>query len=994
MKNFLRKSVIYLLTFMMFLPTWAVTGLMTAEKARADSLPSIIINEFVSHPASGSEWVEILNTTNSPINLSGWNLTELSNPSTTATENLLLGLSGSIPAMGLRVFNVSGLNDSGDSVGLYNGSYSNPSNIVGRVSYGNVSALYKTEATGNIYVEDAPSQSKSVALIDSDYLSEVTPTKGWFNSGVVTLDQISIQLLAQGISSNILLLDPTNATNLYFEKAGLGKITFEATLNLTDQKTSQTLGNLSTALEFEEGSIKFDPMTGDSLKTLGGKLEMYGLSFATTPTIYVDGIAAGASDVDSINYVGGTLSFNAKHFSTYSVSFEAPELDNVGFTSNGSAVNKDADGKYYILTDGNASTNYGVQFNSETTASKALESEYFGLYLVPLSGQTEALISYYSSKSEPWKTYLTNAAAGTAGYPFALIKGNGTTSVKLVDAAQHQFLPGNPDPDMTIPGDYPEGAYNVSGDIVDTDGLTSTVSFTLIVDRTAPDPISYEDYFVKGYFGSDNERLVDVYGEAEANINISIRITPRPEVLGEEIIVNTQSDSNGTFSVSAIDISSLSGNNFSIKPTLTDFAGNQESTSFDWYLNFGLQDDFNFNELGSSTVFDLSKDAVIDPIDLGGVIQDDGLGKFYVDFTGGLFVRRDFGNGILEMTINPKTIMDVTGAGIYFNAPKITTSNVTIDPSTGKSIDAKNFIEIGSTEGTFIFDQAVKLVFKDKANDRIGFIKDGVFTEITQLCDDVDNPTFSPTGECKAITGEGKDLTVLTKHFTKFGLISEKNLVLSAPDFSVSTLDVTKTITIKWTGTGEAESYRVWIGDFNELIVAETGDLGRQYTYSKTVSEYGRYNIIVKSYKNGVYSSNTEMKAAEIKALSPATSSSDMAASSATSLSVAPKKAVAASNPSVAEEKKVETSTDDNGKIKGTEEDASDSEEGTNWTPWIILFVLIVLAGAVTGGYFYWFAGKDDVRTKVREKTVVAPKKVATKKVEKTKKSPKKTNRW
>lgn len=62
-------------------------------------------------------------------------------------------------------------------------------------------------------------------------------------------------------------------------------------------------------------------------------------------------------------------------------------------------------------------------------------------------------------------------------------------------------------------------------------------------------------------------------------------------------------------------------------------------------------------------------------------------------------------------------------------------------------------------------------------------------------------------------------------------------------------------------------------------------------------------------------------------------------------------------------EPKVEAApSDDNGQIK-SEETTSDKED-INWTPWIVLFVLILLAGAATGGYFYWFAGSEDENVK------------------------------
>lgn len=41
-------------------------------------------------------------------------------------------------------------------------------------------------------------------------------------------------------------------------------------------------------------------------------------------------------------------------------------------------------------------------------------------------------------------------------------------------------------------------------------------------------------------------------------------------------------------------------------------------------------------------------------------------------------------------------------------------------------------------------------------------------------------------------------------------------------------------------------------------------------------------------------------------------------------------------------------------------------EEKSSATPWVILAILIILAGIATGGYFYWFAGPEEVTTTVK----------------------------
>lgn len=44
-------------------------------------------------------------------------------------------------------------------------------------------------------------------------------------------------------------------------------------------------------------------------------------------------------------------------------------------------------------------------------------------------------------------------------------------------------------------------------------------------------------------------------------------------------------------------------------------------------------------------------------------------------------------------------------------------------------------------------------------------------------------------------------------------------------------------------------------------------------------------------------------------------------------------------------------------------EAATDENQPSSATPWVILAILIILAGIATGGYFYWFSGPEEVTT-------------------------------
>jgi len=115
-------------------------------------------------------------------------------------------------------------------------------------------------------------------------------------------------------------------------------------------------------------------------------------------------------------------------------------------------------------------------------------------------------------------------------------------------------------------------------------------------------------------------------------------------------------------------------------------------------------------------------------------------------------------------------------------------------------------------------------------------------------------------------------------------------------------------------------------------------------------------------------------------------------ATPAPSTSVAPQQAQAA-EPTVTNS----NANDNSGVIKG-DETQNNTTEKINWTPWIVLFVLIILAGAATGGYFYWFAGEDEVSAVVKEpkKEAKTEKIVTSSKINRSdnKKPVKKAKRW
>jgi hypothetical protein len=144
-----------------------VVFLSSFNLARAE----VIINEFVSDPDSGLEWIELLNTSSTEINLDGWKWTELASPGQdNEHESSPKSLNGVIGGGGFFVFEMSSaLNNSGDSIGLYNGA-----NLEQRVTFGTVNNYSKDLET--------PAKGKSGALISGTWKTSQEPTRGQTNS--------------------------------------------------------------------------------------------------------------------------------------------------------------------------------------------------------------------------------------------------------------------------------------------------------------------------------------------------------------------------------------------------------------------------------------------------------------------------------------------------------------------------------------------------------------------------------------------------------------------------------------------------------------------------------------------------------------------------------------------------------------------------------------------------------------------------------------------
>lgn len=140
---------------------------------------------------------------------------------------------------------------------------------------------------------------------------------------------------------------PTACTNLYFEKTGRGRITFTATLDLTDEDTITFLQNLNTLMDsIDVGSIQFDARTGLVLKNAGATIMLYGLNalgFNAVPNIlvyndedsFIDPLNPDHPSLTNLSYDsginGGTLIFTTSHFTRYDVDLSTKTIVSFDF---------------------------------------------------------------------------------------------------------------------------------------------------------------------------------------------------------------------------------------------------------------------------------------------------------------------------------------------------------------------------------------------------------------------------------------------------------------------------------------------------------------------------------------------------------------------------------------------------------------------------------------------------------------------------------------
>ncbi len=115
--------------------TATATATETATATSTPSLPAIVLNEFLANSSGGDsdpmpngEWVELYNTSDSSVDLSGWYLYDEANNVLPLINGNIESGSTTIPANGFMVVYRNGysfsLNEGNDTVKLYDGNIS------------------------------------------------------------------------------------------------------------------------------------------------------------------------------------------------------------------------------------------------------------------------------------------------------------------------------------------------------------------------------------------------------------------------------------------------------------------------------------------------------------------------------------------------------------------------------------------------------------------------------------------------------------------------------------------------------------------------------------------------------------------------------------------------------------------------------------------------------------------------------------------------------
>jgi parallel beta-helix repeat protein len=378
----MKKIILGIQVSALILMIFAGALMLFTRSGSAEGSPSAVLSEF----SIDEEWVEMMNFTSEPIDLTGWTIvyTEMGPNGSTTT------LDGILPAYGLRTFIIENVSSTGGMFTIYNDS---EEIVGGQVGYGDWVAPNQVST---------PEAGESAVLDYGVWSITTSPSRGWFNNAVdydcpltaslepPTLSSIATCLLLDGIETNLdTVLDPSEMSGdsgLYFEKEGLGKVKFDGLLNFTDYAVVSAIQSLGEKLMIDAGNLRFPSDMGSAMDVPGGANIIFydigslGFSTGTRPegvglNIVVknddgDIIPAGAGpefyptiDGFYLDSVSGNLSFNVSHFTEFELNPTVIEITPVD------SPTTNANLEYVFYTDVVGSVSYEGSCSGNATTS-------------------------------------------------------------------------------------------------------------------------------------------------------------------------------------------------------------------------------------------------------------------------------------------------------------------------------------------------------------------------------------------------------------------------------------------------------------------------------------------------------------------------------------------------------------------------------------------------------------------------------------------------
>lgn len=815
-------------------------------KAVVYSPGNVLINEFYTKPDVGlDQWYELMNTTSSDIDLSDWVLSSAINGE--INIGTALGLDSKIlPANGLITIDLSynPADDLGDilqikdptSQAIHAVSYGNQ--VPGGMQHADAPADIDESAIRgleNWSITTNPSRgwfNESETILDCGTMSELTAAPV-----LSDLDACLDTLI--GVVSNIgEIADPSRTpndgvNNLYFEKQDLGipigKIKYNVSLNLTDANTMALLIALGNKMDIAAGEIAFDASMSEMMRASGAEITIYSiddLGYAGTPNIIVRDDLGEIISPENPNYPsladisyseeGGDLTFSTNHFTGFEVGPTITEISVLTATSNTTP-------EYTFNTDvaGIGNITYGGSCTSATFDS------VFGSNTIIFDPLSEGI-------HDDCAITVTDGALHSATLNVSSFTID-TMAPTIAEATPVPSLTNDNTPSYTFTADE-VGTIEYNGNYCAGD-LTEAVAganTTVLYDWNTDDVL--EDGL---YSGNDcTIEVRDTAGNLSDILNIEFTIdtiVSTVSSLGDGLsdyelpstCPSSECDNGDVYGVELFFDEEL---NVSSKTAVEDAINAGASVApraFAWNANRVIIYATQYTVFTQDVWAQISDDAgninVVQLIDTGSAsvqvndanpvdISDDDAQLIIPETTTEVNVNIDENsdNSVLnlgaykvdgEIAESPEINITKTlasGDNVIVNIPagtSITADDAswngvinvpqTKDNSTvtigGGTVDG--VVEVGFDNIKLTFGNAVRLFFQGKADKRIGYSRDGLFTEITAVCADdsqVAGDALPVEGDCRIVSGD--DMVVWTKHFTSFVTYISSG---SSPSYSV-----------------------------------------------------------------------------------------------------------------------------------------------------------------------------------------------------------------